>query len=335
MTVGEQLRWWGVGLAVMLVLIWLLAAPLLPFILGAAIAYLADPVADRLQRLGLSRLAATATLSVALAALGLIAALVVIPLLVDQVRNLIENAPSYVRGAQEVLSAYVPESQGEASLFARLSARLSERAEDWSIAALQQVWVGGLVAVDYAIVAVVTPVVGFYLLYDWDAILKTIDDLCPRQHQATIRRLALELDDVLAGFIRGQLTVCLILGSFYGVALTIVGLKFGLLVGMFCWADQLHPLRGIHRRGTALGRDCLRAVLGRAPADLRGRGDLRARTGGRGELPHAQTGWRACKASSCVADAGAVGVRHDDGLRGHVDCCSFGGSDRRACALSR
>ena len=244
MTVGEQLRWWGLGFALFLFLVWWLSDPLLPFLLGAAIAYLADPLADRLERLGLSRIMATVVLSVGLAGAGLMAALVVVPLLVDQIESLIRNAPAYLRAAQDLLSQYVPEAQGEDSVFTRASEMLARRAEDWSLIAIEKIGLGGLAIVDFALIAVVTPVVGFYLLYDWDNIIAKLDELCPRQHQDTIRRLALELDDVLAGFIRGQLTVCLILGSFYGVMLTFVGLDFGLLVGMFAGLISFIPFVG-------------------------------------------------------------------------------------------
>ena len=244
MTVGEQLRWWGIGLVVTIALLWVLSDPLLPFILGAAIAYLADPLADRLEQMGLSRLMATVALSVGLAALFFFAALLVVPAIIDQVRNLIGNAPAYVNAAQSMMAGFVPEVEQEGSLFARMSAILQQRAEAWSGRVLEQVWVGGLAVIDFVMLAVITPVVGFYLLYDWDNMIGTLDKLAPRQHQAMIRRLALELDDVLAGFIRGQLTVCLILGSFYAVALTAVGLDFGLLVGMFAGLISFIPFIG-------------------------------------------------------------------------------------------
>ncbi|MEM7497286.1 MAG: AI-2E family transporter, partial [Pseudomonadota bacterium] len=104
MTIGEQLRWWGLGLAVLLLVVWSLAGPLLPFILGAAIAYLADPLADRLQRAGLSRMMATVTLSVGLAGFFFLVALFLVPAVIDQVRSLIAGAPDHVRSIQAFLT---------------------------------------------------------------------------------------------------------------------------------------------------------------------------------------------------------------------------------------
>ncbi|MGF1552788.1 MAG: AI-2E family transporter [Paracoccaceae bacterium] len=244
MTVGEQLRWWGLGLAVTLLLVWLLANPLLPFLLGAAIAYLADPLADRLERAGLSRMMATVALSVGIAGTLFGLATLLVPAVVGQIRSLIENAPSYLGAAQDLVGAYVPEVRRDDALFDQLAQTVRERAKDWSMSALDTLWTGSLAVVDFLSLAVITPVVGFYMLYDWDNMIGTLDELVPRQHRATIRRLAIELDDVLAGFVRGQLTVCTILGLFYAVALTIVGLNFGLIVGLFAGLISFIPFIG-------------------------------------------------------------------------------------------
>ncbi|MEM6972468.1 MAG: AI-2E family transporter [Pseudomonadota bacterium] len=261
MTVGEQLRWWGLGLAVSLLLVWFLSAPLLPFILGAAIAYLADPAADRLEALGLSRLSATVSLSLTLAFFFFGAALLLVPAVIDQVRSLIENAPAYIDTAQSLIVklSSAPEGGKAAALFDRMTTILQERTESWSVRVLENVWLGGLALIDFLTIAVITPVVAFYLLHDWDRIIATIDDLAPRQHQSIVRRLALELDDVLAGFVRGQMTVCMILGSFYAVGLMLVGLQFGLLVGLFAGLISFIPfigsiLGGVISIGIAIGQ---------------------------------------------------------------------------------
>ncbi|MEM9781471.1 MAG: AI-2E family transporter [Pseudomonadota bacterium] len=246
MTVGEQLRWWGLGLFVTLVLLWFLSEPLLPFILGATIAYLADPAADRLEAMGMSRLAATVSLSVGLAFVFFCAALVLVPAVIDQVRSFVANAPALIEGAQSFIATFAPAAEGSEanSLLERMSAILQDKAETWSGRVLENVWLGGLAVIDFVTIAVITPVVGFYLLHDWDRIMAALDDLAPRQHQSTLRHLALELDDVLAGFVRGQMTVCAILGSFYALALVAVGLQFGLLVGIFAGLISFIPFIG-------------------------------------------------------------------------------------------
>ncbi|MEL6265971.1 MAG: AI-2E family transporter [Pseudomonadota bacterium] len=244
MTVGEQLRWWGIGLVATLALVWFLSAPLLPFIMGAIIAYLADPLADRLEKVGMSRLMATVSLSVGLAVVFFGAAVLLIPAVIDQIRSLIASAPDYVAMAHAYLGEAMPPGETQDGLYARMTTILQERAEAWSVRVLENVWLGGLAVVDFVTIAVITPVVGFYLLHDWDRIMAALDDLAPRQHQALLHRLALELDDVLAGFVRGQMTVCAILGSFYAVALMAVGLQFGLLVGLFAGLISFIPFVG-------------------------------------------------------------------------------------------
>ncbi|MEM6487839.1 MAG: AI-2E family transporter [Pseudomonadota bacterium] len=259
MTVGEQLRWWGLGFLAAIALLWIFADPLLPFIMGMIIAYLADPVADRLERLGMSRLSATIALSVTLAGVAFLIAMLLVPAIIEQVRDLISRAPEHARMAQETLSRLVPEIQDEGSLFQSMIGVLQGRAEAWSVRVLEQVWVGGLALIDLVTIAVITPVVAFYLLFDWNTLLRALDDLAPRQHQALVRRLALELDDVLAGFVRGQMTVCFLLGGFYAVALMAVGLQYGLLVGMFAGVISFIPfigsvLGGVISIGIAVGQ---------------------------------------------------------------------------------
>jgi predicted PurR-regulated permease PerM len=98
--------------------------------------------------------------------------------------------------------------------------------------------------VDFVALIVITPVVAFYLLYDWDRMIASIDDWLPREHRDTIHSLARELDGVLAGFVRGQLSVCAILGSYYAVSLSLIGLSFGFLIGAFAGMISFIPFVG-------------------------------------------------------------------------------------------
>jgi len=244
MTMSEQLRWWGVGLVVLLFLLWLLSDALLPFILGAAIAYFTDPVADRLERIGLGRMMATVVITLLAIGIGVVTLVVVIPLLVEQIRSFIQNAPEFYRQASELMRLWFPKFGEPGSLLDNASQSLRGQLNEWSISVLQKVWSGGLAVIDFVMLLFITPVVAFYLLNDWDNIIARIDDVLPRQHQGMIHHLAKELDDVLAGFIRGQLTVCLVLGSFYAISLTLVGLSFGLLVGFFAGLISFIPFVG-------------------------------------------------------------------------------------------
>ncbi|MEM7498847.1 MAG: AI-2E family transporter, partial [Pseudomonadota bacterium] len=199
------------------------------------------------------------TLSVGLAGFFFLVALFLVPAVIDQVRSLIAGAPDHVRSIQAFLTEKLPVDAPGEDMVGRMISVLQGRAEEWSVRVLENVWLGGLALIDFVTLAVITPVVAFYLLFDWDNLIAALDDLTPRQHQQMIRRLALELDDVLAGFIRGQLTVCMILGSFYAIGLTVVGLDFGLLVGLFAGLISFIPfvgsiLGGLISIGIAIGQ---------------------------------------------------------------------------------
>lgn len=244
MTVREQLRWWGVGLAVFVVLLWLLGDVLLPFLLGAALAYIADPFADRLERLGLSRLLATMVITVVTVGLAALALVLIVPALIDQVQQAVGNTPAVIEWVRGLIATHLPQLGDADSPLRGALENMRERVNDWSVSVLEGLWSSGLALIDFVVLVVVTPVVAFYLLYDWDRMIAAIDDHLPRPHQETIRGLMRDVDKVLAGFVRGQLTVCAILGIFYAVSLTVIGLQFGLLIGAFAGLVSFIPYVG-------------------------------------------------------------------------------------------
>ena len=244
MTQGQQIRWWAAGFAIFVLALWLLSGALLPFVLGAAIAYLTDPLADRLERMGLSRTIATVLVTVAALALALLALLLILPVLIGQVQNAIAAAPGYAERLRDLASAWLPSLADPGSPVHGALEALRERAQGWSLTVLKGLWSGGLALIDFVSLVVITPVVAFYLLLDWDRMVTWIDDCLPREHIDTIRGLMRELDRVLAGFVRGQLSVCAILGAFYAVSLTLIGLEFGVLIGAFAGFVSFIPFVG-------------------------------------------------------------------------------------------
>jgi predicted PurR-regulated permease PerM len=242
--VRDQLKYWGIAAAVFFVLLYLLADVMLPFVLGAAIAYLLDPIADWLQRRGLSRAAST-TLITLLALLAVVfLLLLVIPTLVEQTVALFEFMPELVRNVQDWLTTRFPDllnadSQLRQSLqdfAAMLQAKGAEFVETILSSAIS--------LVNVIVLIVIVPVVTFYLLLDWDRMVARIDALLPRDHAPTIRQLATEIDETLSSFVRGQGVVCLILGTYYALALALVGLQFGLVVGFLAGALTFIPYVG-------------------------------------------------------------------------------------------
>ncbi|MEM0922586.1 MAG: AI-2E family transporter [Pseudomonadota bacterium] len=244
MTVGEQLRYWSLGLLAIVAFLWLFSGAVLPFVMGAAVAYLTDPLADRLERAGCSRTLATVIITVAALAIGVIAFVLVVPALIAQIREAVADLPNYVQQAREVLVGVLPELDQQDSFVRKTLASLSENVKEWSGNAIASIWSGSVAVFDFFSVMVIAPVVAFYMLHDWDKIVAAIDEILPRQHQAVIHRLMRELDLVLAGFVRGQLTVCVILGMFYAVALSLIGLDFAMLIGFFAGLISFIPFVG-------------------------------------------------------------------------------------------
>ena len=245
-----QVRYWGIAALVFFLLIWALGDVLLPFIVGGAIAYFLDPVADRLERLGLSRIAATALISLAALLLVILLVLAVIPTLAAQLTALVNSAPDSAKKLQSFLLERFPDLADSTSTIrqtlAKIGAVIQER---WAVLA-ESVLSSALGLISIVLFIVVVPVVAFYLLLDWDDMVAKIDGMLPLDHAPTVRRLAREIDAVLAGFVRGQVSVCLALGTFYAVALMAAGLQFGLVVGAIAGAITFIPYIGSLVGGT-------------------------------------------------------------------------------------
>ncbi len=219
-------------------LVYLLRDVMLPFVAGFALAYLLDPLADRLERLGLGRLAASLAILALFVAVLLVSLLLLAPLVANQVAGLISSLPTMVSRLQGILAERagpVLQRIGGADALAELQSSVGTLASQgvaWLLTVLKSLWTGGQALVSIASLLVVTPVVAFYILVDFDRMVAAIDGWVPPRHQATVRELAAQIDRAIIGFVRGQTLVCLILGSFYAVGLWLVGLNFGVLIGL-------------------------------------------------------------------------------------------------------
>lgn len=244
LTIKQQTSYWGIGMVVFLVALWALGGVILPFITGMAIAYFLDPVADRLELMGLSRVAATVTIS----CLGLVACILVVvllaPLLIEQLVALVKAAPQYVAQMQQFLGERFPSVMEDGSSIRRALNSFGTMLQGQTGAFVNAVLASAFSILDAVIFIVVAPVVAFYMLLDWDRMIAVIDSWLPRDHLETLRGLARDVDKVLAGFVRGQFTVCAILGIFYAVALMLAGLQFGLVVGLIAGLLTFIPYVG-------------------------------------------------------------------------------------------
>ena len=242
--VQDQLKYWGIAAAVFCVVLYALGDVLLPFVLGGAIAYFLDPVADRLERAGTSRVVATAIITVGALLIFVIMALLVIPSLIEQAIQLFNTAPQLARQFGGFLVERFPSILEEGSTLQTSLQSIGETIQSRGGELLNAVFSSVAGIINIVVLFVIVPVVAVYLLLDWDNMIARVDDLLPRDHQPVIRRLAGEVDSTLASFIRGMGTVCLILGTYYAVALWIVGLNFGLIVGFIAGLITFIPYLG-------------------------------------------------------------------------------------------
>jgi len=248
----QSTRWFWLAIAVIFcVLLYLLAPILLPFITGALLAYLGDPLVDRLEKFKLSR-----TLSVSIVFLVIIILLVplfffLIPLLESQVKLLITKAPGYIDWVmlnfeptlQKTFGINIPALEIE-----QLKTSFSEQftnAGGFFKSLIRTVTHSGFVVAGWAANLFLIPVISFYLLRDWDNLVDYIHDLLPRNIEPTVSQLAKESDEVLGAFLRGQMLVMLALGTIYAIGLKIVGLEFSLLIGLLAGLLSFIPYMGL------------------------------------------------------------------------------------------
>lgn len=242
--IRDQVRYWSIALAVFFVALWALGGVLLPFLVGGALAYFLDPVADRLERLGMGRVAATSLITALALLIVVTLVLAVIPTLINQLTALVNAAPDIAHRMQGFLVEKFPDLADSTSTIRQSLAQLAQTIQSKGAALAQGVLTSLMGAISVAVFLLVVPVVAFYLLLDWDHMVARIDTLLPRDHAPTIRRIAAEIDAVLSAFVRGQLSVCLVLGLYYSVALMMTGLQFGLVVGALAGAITFIPYIG-------------------------------------------------------------------------------------------
>lgn len=247
MNLRVQAAFWIGALVFFLLFLWIFSGILLPFIMGMALAYLLDPFADRLQRGGMNRFWATITIVVlsvlVLALIGLLA----VPLLISQAADFIERLPAYAQELRQLWNQFLRTEIGRYFGSQQENAGVDQMVSQgaaWFASFLGSLWAGGRAVLNVVSLIVVTPVVAFYLLYDWDRMIARIDALLPREHAETLRRLAREINTAIAGFIRGQGAVCVILGLFYALSLSLIGLNFGFLIGSVAGLISFIPFVG-------------------------------------------------------------------------------------------
>ncbi len=254
-----QIGFWLGALALLGALLWLFSGVLLPFAAALALGYLLNPVADRLERLGLSRLGATLLIMAGLVLVVSLIAILIMPAFWRQLSSFLQALPSYVAKLEELIADFGARLVQDhwAVLFEKLglgkdasadlrssTSDLVNQAAQWAGTFVKSLWSSGAALINLLSLLVLTPVVAFYMLLDWDKIIATLDGLVPLRHRQTVRELTREIDAALSGFLRGQSLVCLFLGGWYGIGLSLIGLNFGLLIGISAGLLSFIPFVG-------------------------------------------------------------------------------------------
>lgn len=244
LSISNRFIYWGFFAVFLFFILWLLRGILAPFLIGAAIAYFLDPVVDRLEDRGLSRAMSTSIITFGFLLVFIVIVMAVVPILVQQMFEAIAALPEALHKVQLLFSSVSPDLLDKTSWFNQvIESTLSVARNNGSAWATS--FASSLVGIVPKVAFfLIIPVVSFYFLLDWDKVLREIEGLLPREYKNTIKKLAGEIDRALAGFIRGQITVCLALASYYAVALILVGLDYGLLIGAFVGSIAFIPYVG-------------------------------------------------------------------------------------------
>lgn len=245
----SQRKFWFVALAIFVLVVWALKPMLLPFVLAAAIAYFLNPVVNFLSRSGFVRWFGTSLVLLGFALCVVLVLVLVVPLLESQIAALLKALPSYLESLRNYFQPLIV--RWIDALPPDTSDKLQAAAGDfagsilsWAGGLLKSIVTSGFAIFDVVTFLLITPVVAFYLLRDWPKLTRSIDKLLPRQHYDMIKTEVNEIDRTLSGFVRGQALVCLGLGSFYAIGLTLAGLQYGASIGIVAGILSFIPYVG-------------------------------------------------------------------------------------------
>ena len=249
MSFNRPIVFWITLLLVLVTAVALLREVLLPFVAGMVLAYLLNPIAQRMERLGMNRLLATLAIMFFVVVMIAVVLALTLPVIVRELAYFVENFPLYLNRLHSLatdpthpwLSKLVGEGLGEAE---RSVGELTTLVSGYFGSFLRSIWTGGRALISILSLGVVTPIVACYLLYDWNRMVAAVDNWVPPAHRETVHALAREVDETIGGFVRGQSVLCLVLAVFYAATLWLIGLKHGALIGFAAGLLSFVPYLG-------------------------------------------------------------------------------------------
>ncbi|MCL6229863.1 AI-2E family transporter [Bartonella sp. G70] len=246
----KQIFFWLGALIFFVIFMFIFGSILFPFIAGIVLAYFLNPIVQIFERIGIHRVFGTVLITLSIIIFFVVALIILIPIISGQIQQFVSNGlPVYVNRIQtffvehnfDWVRRYFDSDPNE--LHTNIKALLGQ-SSDFITSLLNSLLKSGKSIVNIVSLFVVTPVVTFYILLDWPKMVKAVDSWIPRNHLITVRSLFHEMDKAVAGFVRGQGTVCLILAGYYAIGLTITGLNFALLIGIFVGLISFIPYIG-------------------------------------------------------------------------------------------
>jgi predicted PurR-regulated permease PerM len=261
---ATKVQWQRLALVlVFLVALWiflkLFSAILMPFVVAAGVAYFLDPAVSKLASFGMRRSMGAAFMLFAVLLFVALFILLLYPVIASQASILAANMPSYLKTAQSDFGHIVSELEirlGPGAMSQKIKDIASNQAGEiisFAGTAASNILGSGFAVVNILTLLVITPIVAFYFLRDWPGIVRHVDTWLPRPYEGVIRAQAVEVNRILAAWIRGQAICCLMLAVIYAVGLTIVGLDLGLIVGLAAGLLSFIPYVGtILGAGTAV-----------------------------------------------------------------------------------
>lgn len=236
MRITRPATFWLAVSALALVTLVLLRQILLPFVVGTLLAYLLVPVVDRLERLGINRSLAALAVFLPLVAALIAFLLVMLPAIIGELRFFVEEFPGYVTRLQSLTSdasrPWLHSVMGGELHIEQSTAEIAKTmGSNWLDGFLRSLWSSGLALISLLSLIVVTPIIAVYLAIDWQRMIATVDGWFPPAYRDDMRALGREIHDTVAGFVRGQVVICLVLAVLYATALKMTGLNHAILIG--------------------------------------------------------------------------------------------------------
>jgi predicted PurR-regulated permease PerM len=250
MQIKQNTFFWGALLLVTFFLLYLVNDILTPFIFGIVVAYFLDPFADRLESMGFSRNNSTIFVISFFIVIAIMLVLLLGPVLTNQFSNLMSDIPNSI---SELEAEYGPKIHAFiASILPNIEDQSKNFGSEFSsqlVSIISKIFKGmlssGSAAINFVSLLVVSPIVAFYMLRDWDDIIKKLDELLPRYNLSSLRKEFSKIDNIISAYIRGQVSVALIMAVFYSVNLTLVGLNYGFAIGFLTGILSFVPYVGM------------------------------------------------------------------------------------------